>query len=102
MIAKHRAGDFVPSGIYLKRKSWDLTFVEEGGDYLPGGEGETCYYRIPVLMALLLGPLAGLAFILFLPVAVPVVLIYSGGKVLMRNIQLRYGVSKGVRTRPSH
>jgi len=43
------------------------------------GEGVT-YYRLPLLLVIAVGPVIGLAFILFLPVAVPAVLIYGIGR----------------------
>ncbi len=72
MLKGYRAQDFAPGGIYLKRKSWELVEVPQEGGHLPGSEGVR-YYRLPLLLVLLLGPFAGLAFILFLPFAVPVV-----------------------------
>lgn len=76
-LTRHEAGDFVPGGIYWNRKSWDLTTISEEGGYLPADNGATHYYRLPLLLVMALAPLAGLAFVLFLAVAVPVMLIYS-------------------------
>lgn len=75
-LTRHEAGEFVPGGIYWNRKSWDLTTIAEEGGYLPE-DGATHYYRLPLLLVMALAPLAGLAFVLFLAVAVPVMLIYS-------------------------
>ena len=75
MIRKYAGGQFAPDGIYLKKRVWDLTQIPEGGDYLPEDEGVT-YYRVPLPLVMVLGPIAGLAFILFLPLAVPVFAAY--------------------------
>lgn len=75
-LTRHEAGEFVPGGIYWNRKSWDLTTISEDGGYLPE-DGATHYYRLPLLLVMALAPMAGLAFVLFLAVAVPVMLIYS-------------------------
>ena len=75
MIRKYSGGTFAPCGTYLSTKGWEFQSVPREGDYLEG-EGVT-YYRVPLLAVMVLGPLAGLAFILFLPVAVPAVLIYA-------------------------
>ena len=88
MIRKYGAGQFAPSGTYWNRKTWELVQISEGGDYLPAGEGVT-YYRVPLLVVLTLGPLAGLAFILFLPFAVPLVALYTALKVIASNIPWR-------------
>lgn len=89
MVTKHRAGEFVPGGIYWSRKTWDLTQVGDEGDYLPAGEGDVWYYRLPLLLVMVLGPMAGLAFILFLPIAVPVVVLYSAPKAIVAAIRRR-------------
>ncbi len=77
MVTKHEAGEFVPGGIYWNKKSWDLTTISEEGGYLPNENGSRSYYRLPLLGVILLSPLAGLAFILFLAVAVPVMVVVS-------------------------
>ena len=77
MVTKHQAGEFVPGGIYWNRKSWDLTPVSEEGGYLSEESGSSTYYRLPLLAVILLSPLAGIAFVLFLAVAVPVMVVIS-------------------------
>ncbi len=85
MVRKYNAGGFAPAGTYWNRKTWELVQISEGGDYLPAAEGVT-YYRVPLLLVLALGPLAGLAFILFLPFAVPLVALYTILKAVASNI----------------
>jgi hypothetical protein len=75
LIRRYRGGQFAPDGIYLKKKAWDLTQLPEGGGMLPDDEG-VAYYRVPLPLMMVLGPAAGLAFILFLPLAVPVFAAY--------------------------
>lgn len=76
-ITRHEAGEFVTGGIYLNRKSLDLTAIGEEGGSLPTENGAHYYYRLPLLLVMAMAPLAGLAFILFLAVAVPVMVVYS-------------------------
>jgi hypothetical protein len=75
MFTKYSSGMFVPCGTYLNMKDWEFHGVPPEGDVLEG-EGVT-YYRLPLMLVIALGPVIGLAFILFLPVAVPAVLIYG-------------------------
>lgn len=75
LIRKYGGGQFAPDGIYLKKRAWDFTQIPEGGDRLPDEEDVT-YYRVPLPVVMVLGPVAGLAFILFLPLAVPVFAAY--------------------------
>ena len=92
MIRKYSGGTFAPCGTYVNTKSWEFQSVPREGDRLEGdrleGEGVT-YYRVPLLAVMVLGPLAGLAFILFLPVAVPAVLIYAVARRLSLSIRGR-------------
>ena len=76
-ITRHEAGEFVTSGIYWNRKNWDLTAIGEEGGNLPTENEARYYYQLPLLLVMALAPLAGLAFILFLAVAVPVMVVYS-------------------------
>lgn len=75
MFRKYSGGMFVPCGTYLNTKDWEFHGVPREGAFLDG-DGIT-YYRVPLLLVMTLGPLIGLAFILFLPVAVPVVVVYG-------------------------
>ena len=85
MIRKYSGGTFAPCGTYVNTKGWEFHGVPREGDYLEG-EGVT-YYRVPVLAVMVLGPLAGLAFILFLPVAVPAVLVYAVARRLALSVR---------------
>lgn len=78
MFKKFSGGTFVPCGTYLNTKHWEFHGVPPEGEVLEGED--TTYYKVPLLLVLGLGPLIGLAFILFLPVAVPIVLVYGIGK----------------------
>ena len=76
MRRKYSPGEAVPQGAYLSGKTWEIAQVSRDGEPLPGGEG--VYYRISLPLLLLFGPIIGLAFIVFLPFAVPALLIYRG------------------------
>ena len=78
---KYLPGQEVPGGVYWKWL-WDLAFIPEEGGTLPIEQGGTyleegvTYRKVPILWLMLLGPFIGLTFILFLPIAVPVVMIH--------------------------
>jgi len=81
-ITKHQAGEFVAGGIYLNRKNWELTAIGEEGGRLPAEDGAMHYYKLPLLLVMALAPFAGLAFVLFLVVAVPVMIVYSAPRAI--------------------
>ncbi len=89
VITKHEAGDFVKGGIYWSRKAWDLTTIPEEGGRLPTAEGADYYYHLPVLAVMLLGPFAGLAFVIFLPIVGAVVAVYVAPRALVAAIRRR-------------
>ena len=91
MITRHEAGELVPGGIYLSRKGWDLTTVSEEGGYLPSEHGEKVFYKLPLLLVLALAPVAGIAFVLFLAVAVPVMVVISVPGAIVAAIKRRRG-----------
>lgn len=76
-ITRHQAGEFVTGGIYWNRKSWEFTAIGEEGGRLPTENDALYYYQLPLLLVMALAPFAGLAFILFLAAAAPVMLVYS-------------------------
>ena len=92
MFKKFSAGTLAPCGTYLNTKRWEFHGVPPEGEILEG-EGIT-YYKVPLLVVLGLGPLIGLAFILFLPVAVPIVLVYGIGKRVMQALRARGPVTE--------
>ena len=85
MVRKYSGGTFVPGGIYFSTKAREFVAVPSEGDFLEG-EGVN-YYRFPLLLVLVLGPVAGLALVLFLPLAVPAVLFYGLGRRLAQFVR---------------
>jgi hypothetical protein len=63
-----KAGEMVKGGFYFNTKAWDIHLVRTAGTTLPGGENDR-YIRIPALALLVIGPLMGFAFVIFLPLA---------------------------------
>jgi len=80
MLSKHRGGELVGKGTYLGIRSGEFISVQER-EQLPG-TAEASYRKVPLLALLVVGPLLGLAFVIFLPAAAPVALAYVAvGKV---------------------
>ncbi len=90
MVKRYGDGQLVPQGLYWNRKTWELTDIPEEGGRLPAGDGAT-YYHVPVLWAMVLGPLVGLAFVIFLPLAVPAFILYSLAKAAIGRVSRRRG-----------
>jgi len=65
-MTKMTAGSSVRNGYWLNLKTWTLHPVARDGEALPGSFGET-YVRVPLLLAFVLTPVIGLAFVMFLP-----------------------------------
>jgi hypothetical protein len=66
-MARHHGGDKVTGGFYLNLISWEITTISgrEGGRL--DGDAAVVYRRIPVIAMLLIAPLLGAAFAIFLP-----------------------------------
>ncbi len=60
------AGTLVKKGYYFNVKNWTLQPVANDGAALPGAKGER-YLRTPLLLAFVVAPLMGAAFLMFLP-----------------------------------
>jgi hypothetical protein len=60
-------GTAVRSGYYWNLGRWEVIPVEKDGGQLPGGRGDK-FLRIPVLAVLMLLPMLGGLFVVFLPV----------------------------------
>lgn len=61
----YRAGEVAKPGLYLNPRQLSFRSVDEEGA-LPG-KGDESYRRVPVLLLLVMGPLLGLAYAVFLP-----------------------------------
>lgn len=64
-MKRYRGKEKASTGTYLNLSSGE--FVQLDGDGILPGENEDTYYRVPALLAVILGPFAGLAFVIFLP-----------------------------------
>jgi len=60
-------GSAVPGGYYLNAVRWAIEPVAHDGDRLPAGPGE--WRRIPMVAALVLVPILGVTFLMFMPAA---------------------------------
>ena len=60
------AGTQVKKGYYFNVKTWTLQPIANDGAALPGATGEK-YFHVPLLLAFVVAPLMGAAFLMFLP-----------------------------------
>jgi hypothetical protein len=66
MANTFESGAAVKSGYYLDAAGWAVHPVAHDGDRLPAGRG--AWRRIPTFAAIVLTPVLGLVFLMFLPV----------------------------------
>ena len=62
----YTGGTKVGSGFYWSMKAWDMAMVPAGGGLLPGGDDRS-YTRIPTFLFLLMAPMMGALYVVFLP-----------------------------------
>ena len=65
-MKKTNAGDKAKGGFYWNLKTWEVTLVRRNGDALPGAADER-YVRIPTAALVIVGPMMGFLFVVFLP-----------------------------------
>ncbi len=75
MFKQHHGSDLVKRGTYLCITTGEFTNVGEKGGYLPGETGSH-YVKVNPLLALIVGPIAGMLFVIFLPLAVPLFMLW--------------------------
>jgi hypothetical protein len=64
---KHYYGvEKAPPGAYLNLSTWEFIRVDKNEPGLPGPR-DARYIKVPAVLAMITGPFAGLAFIIFLP-----------------------------------
>lgn len=71
-LKRYQGGERAAPGKYWNLYSGDYVVFGDPGGILPAAEGE--YVRAHPLLILAIGPLMGLGYLLFLPIAVPVLL----------------------------
>ena len=65
-FSKHKGGDQVTFGFYWNRTEWEAQIVPAGGGVLEG-DAAVRYLRMPALALLVVMPLMGAAYAMFLP-----------------------------------
>ncbi len=74
MVIRHVGGENVRAGIYWSVRDGEFISVPAGGGRLAGGPKDR-YIRAPLPVVLIVGPVLGLAFAIFLPLSGLLVLI---------------------------
>jgi hypothetical protein len=65
-MLRHNGGARVKCGYYWNPARWEIVTIPRGGGLLPGG-GEQLYLRLPIFLLLLVAPVMGGLYVLFLP-----------------------------------
>ncbi len=66
MMRKRIGGTAAKNGFYWNLGKWEMTMVPNQGGILPGGAGDR-YLKAPVVALLVLAPLMGAVYAMFLP-----------------------------------
>jgi len=82
MKRMYQPGEAAPAGTYWSTKTFEMAQIAQEGDCLPAGDGK--FVRAPLALMLLVAPLGGLAFVLFLPFAVPAMAVHALGARFLR------------------
>ena len=61
-----RGNEKVRGGFWWDRAEWEMTVIPAEGGTLPGG-ADRRFVRVPIFALLLLGPIMGALFVIFLP-----------------------------------
>jgi len=88
---RYSGGETVTGGFYWNRDTWHLENVEGKSGTLPGGS-EARYLWVPTLLMLVLAPVMGGLFVVFLPFIGFALLFGAAGKWTIRKYrELRTG-----------
>ena len=66
MMTKRIGGTAAKNGFYWNLRKWEMTLVPKQGGILPGDASDR-YLKVPVVALLVLAPLMGAAYAMFLP-----------------------------------
>jgi hypothetical protein len=65
-MRNHKGGDTVKTGFYLDWRNWRFEMIDAVKGSLSGAP-ETSYVRVPTLAMLVVAPILGALFVVFLP-----------------------------------
>ncbi|MEW6033360.1 MAG: hypothetical protein AB1603_00730 [Chloroflexota bacterium] len=82
-MEKKFGGQQTERGVYVSLCTGELITVPSGGGALPG-EASITYVRTPTLVAAVLGPFVGLAYVIFLPLIGIVTVVWFAARQLAR------------------
>jgi hypothetical protein len=81
-MAQRTGGTAAKSGFYWNLGKWEMTLVPKQGGILPGGATDA-YLKVPIVGFLLLAPMMGAAYAMFLPfIGFAMLFTFLGGKAL--------------------
>src|SRR5215216_2901878 len=79
-MTTYKGGDAVTAGFYVNRAAWSVTTVSgQKGGTLPGTDIDP-YVRVPGLLVLMMAPIMGAVFAMFLPFIGIALLLSVGAK----------------------
>jgi hypothetical protein len=65
-MAKRIGGTAAKNGFYWNLRKWEMTLVPKQGGILPGDAGDR-YIKVPIVALLVIAPLMGAVYAMFLP-----------------------------------
>lgn len=65
-MTRYHGKQVVKGGFYWNPKKWEVAVIEGENGVLPG-KPEARFVRVPALPVILLGPVMGLVYVIFLP-----------------------------------
>jgi hypothetical protein len=65
-MIKRIGGQFTEKGVYISLRTGEFIMVPKEGRELPG-EAKVKYVKVPLAAAVILGPIIGLSYVIFLP-----------------------------------
>lgn len=85
MVTRYEGGTKVKGGFYWNLREWNAQVVPREGAALEGGEAAK-YVRIPAILVLVLAPIMGAAYAMFLPfIGFAMLAMYLTGKLKGRH-----------------
>jgi len=92
-MTKYTGGDTVKAGFYWNRGAWGVELIPAEGGTLPG-DGAIKYVRVPWPALLVIAPVMGGAFAMFLPFIGLALLGQFGWTAVTRRRGLRQGAAR--------